>query len=465
MNLAPFNLRPFFNDMTDAVISIRSNGTCLFWNKAAEDLFGWNFEEVDGIFLPDIIIPTEDRAQHIEVVTQIITEAKATSGAARAQTKTGKLFQVSFSVIPMQLESEQIFCVFFRESSSQETHFIQAIIQSIPGIFYFFDHSGKMLRWNNNFEKVTGYSGAEISKMHPLEFFDQTEHPYIQSRIEKTFIEGVADAEAPIMSKTGARPVYFFTGIRTEYNGIPCLVGMGLDITRLKEQEKALLKTQEEIRSLAIHLEAEREKERQKIARDIHEDLSQELASLKLLLGMTVDRTKETHTKETIQLATQQLTNSIQKLRVISKELHQTILDDLGITESVQSVLVDFGKKSGLDVRFECNLKKNHITPQIDTTILKILDDALSNVQEHANASIVTVALFTENSDLILKIRDNGRGFDQSKAKKKTSLGLVNIKEKTLAVQGQLDITTGEATGTELLIRIPLPRTSLLQKA
>ncbi len=444
--------------MTDAVISIRSNGTCLFWNKAAEDLFGWKFEEVDGKFLPEIIIPLEDRAQHIEVVTQIITNAKATSGAARAETKTGKIFPVSFSVIPMQLEDEQIFCVFFRENSSQETHFIQAIIQSIPGIFYFFDHTGKILRWNSNFEKVTGYSGSEISEMHPLDFFDDSDKAYIQSRIEKTFIDGVADAEAPMKTKSGARPVYFLTGIQTEYDGIPCLVGMGVDITRLKEQEKALLKTQEEIRSLAIHLESVREKEKQKIAREIHEDLSQELASLKLLLSMTFDRTKEVQTKESIERATSQLSNSIQKLRVISKELHQTILADLGLRESVNSKLLEFSKKCNIEVQFESNLKVNHIASTIDVTILKVLDAALSNVQLHAKASMVSVSLQTENKELVLKIKDNGRGFDQTQEKKKTSLGLVNIKEKTLAVSGKLELRTAEAMGTEIVVRIPLPQ-------
>ena len=95
------------------------------------------------------------------------------------------------------------------------------------------------MRWNHNFETVSGYSGREIAGMHPLDFFAEADKPLLAGRIAEVFEKGESSVEASFVSKDGTHRPYFFTGRRVSFEGRTCLVGVGIDITdrkRLEEQ-------------------------------------------------------------------------------------------------------------------------------------------------------------------------------------------------------------------------------------
>src|SRR6185436_3916405 len=143
------------------------------------------------------------------------------------------------------------------------------------GVFYFYDHTGKFLRWNRNFEVVSGYSAREIAQMHPLDFFEGEEKEYIAGRIGLVFDLGESDAEANFTAKNGELFPYYFTGKRIEMEDQPYLIGMGIDIARRKQAEEELTKHAAQMRALAGHLETVREDERTRIAREIHDEFGQ----------------------------------------------------------------------------------------------------------------------------------------------------------------------------------------------
>jgi PAS domain S-box-containing protein len=121
-----------------------------------------------------------------------------------------------------------------------ETQFSTTMLDSMPGAVYFYDLSGRFLRWNRNFEVVTGYGADEIAAMHPLDFFDPTERDMVAQRIAAVFAEGEASVEARFRSKSGLLTPYFFTGRQVVFDGRPCLVGVGIDISDRKRAETAL---------------------------------------------------------------------------------------------------------------------------------------------------------------------------------------------------------------------------------
>ena len=125
-----------------------------------------------------------------------------------------------------------------QEALLKERDFSDAILSSLPGVFYFYDQGGKFLRWNKNFETVTGYPSEEIAGMTPLDFFVGPEKEYIAQRIKQVFEHGASDAEAKFISKTGELIPYYFTGRRLEIDGHPYLIGMGIDITQRKKAEE-----------------------------------------------------------------------------------------------------------------------------------------------------------------------------------------------------------------------------------
>jgi PAS domain S-box-containing protein len=116
------------------------------------------------------------------------------------------------------------------------------MLNSLPGAFYFYDRAGNFRRWNRNFEVVSGYSGNEIAKMHPLDFFVGTEKEYIAAKIQEVFERGSAEAEANFVTKHGAQIPYYFTGQRIEIDNAPYVIGMGIDITQRKYAEQELRK-------------------------------------------------------------------------------------------------------------------------------------------------------------------------------------------------------------------------------
>jgi len=133
--------------------------------------------------------------------------------------------------------------------ANAEQRFADELVEAMPGIFYLYDEHGRFLRWNQNFELVTGYSSKEVALMHPLDFFAADEKPLLTERIGKVFQQGEASVEAALISKHGDVTPYFFTGKRIEIDGVPCLAGVGVDITERKRAEDAQRKTEERYRS------------------------------------------------------------------------------------------------------------------------------------------------------------------------------------------------------------------------
>ncbi|HEY5760523.1 MAG TPA: PAS domain S-box protein [Steroidobacter sp.] len=134
-----------------------------------------------------------------------------------------------------------------------EKLFSDTMVESMPGILYFYDAGGRFLRWNRNFEVVSGYGHDEIAGMHPLDFFAAEDRAQVEARIQQVFDGGESSIEVPFLSKDGARTPYFFTGRRIVFEGRPCLVGVGMDISDRVRAEQRLADSERRYRELVEH--------------------------------------------------------------------------------------------------------------------------------------------------------------------------------------------------------------------
>jgi PAS domain S-box-containing protein len=130
-----------------------------------------------------------------------------------------------------------------------EQLFSRNLIEAMPGIFYLYDQSGRFLRWNRNFEVVSGYSSDEIARMHPLDFFAGADRDNVQFRIGEVFVRGESSVEAGFVTKSGEVIPHFFTGRRMSLDDGVCLVGVGIDIAERKRAEAEVRKSEERYRS------------------------------------------------------------------------------------------------------------------------------------------------------------------------------------------------------------------------
>ncbi len=131
-----------------------------------------------------------------------------------------------------------------------EKNYSDSIINSLPGVFYLFNSEGKYLRWNRNLEQVTGYTADEVSGMHPLDFFEGEEKETITQKIKEVFTTGNTEVEATLITKEGKRIPYFFNGHFGNFEGVNCLIGMGIDITERKKAEEEIVKSEKRFRHI-----------------------------------------------------------------------------------------------------------------------------------------------------------------------------------------------------------------------
>jgi len=252
----------------DAIVSETLEGTITSWNPAAHKMFGYSALEMVGRSIGPLI-PADRAAEEPMILSRIgCGECIKQLETIRVR-KDGSRFPVSITISPIWGPSEAheaaagatkivgvskiVRDITERKNAEaiaqSEQHFASGLIEAMPGIFYFYDEAGRFLRWNRNFEKVSGYCAAEIAQMHPLDFFHADEKPLLEQRIAEVFEKGEASIEASLVAKDGRATPHFFTGKRLVLEGAPRLIGVGVDIAERKRAENGLKKSEERYRT------------------------------------------------------------------------------------------------------------------------------------------------------------------------------------------------------------------------
>jgi PAS domain S-box-containing protein len=133
------------------------------------------------------------------------------------------------------------------ENLQKEKNLSEAVINSLPGIFYLFDDRGKIIRWNDNLVKITGFTSAQIATMHPEAFFPSTDKKHISEKIQEVFTQGTAEMEADLLPKNGSAIPYYFSGRRFNSEGNKYIVGTGIDISARKRAEDEIKRAYTEL--------------------------------------------------------------------------------------------------------------------------------------------------------------------------------------------------------------------------
>ena len=241
------------------------------------------------------------------------------------------------------------------------------------------------------------------------------------------------------------------------YEGRPVWLGLSIDITEKTKAETLLKKSYEDIRELASHLQDVREEERAHIAREIHDELGQQLTGLKMdiaWLGRRKDIGEEQRDQKIREILTF-LDGTVNTVRKLSAELRPSILDDLGLVEALEWWSNEFEKRAGITCSFRRPAQPLETPSGISIGLFRIYQESLTNVARHANAKSVAASLEAQNEQLVLKITDDGKGFDTSGIGHKKTLGLLGMRERTLMMGGSYAIKSQPGKGTTVTITTP----------
>jgi len=229
------------------------------------------------------------------------------------------------------------------------------------------------------------------------------------------------------------------------------------DLSETKRAERELRASSEQLRSLAAHLLTVREEERARISRAVHDELGQSLTAVKIDLAWLARRLPQENDEMLERIrSTRQLAESlIQDVRRISTELRPGILD-LGLAAAVEWQVQEFQTRTGIQSSYRL-LTRDAFAPDVSTALFRILQESLTNIARHAQATRAEVVLQKQRGRLVLWIRDNGRGFDQVDSSLSKSLGLVGMRERAAILGGQVKISSAPGKGTTVAVWIPIP--------
>ena len=247
------------------------------------------------------------------------------------------------------------------------------------------------------------------------------------------------------------RPFVNRTGEVVEFSGV------SMDVTERKLAEQAVQLSLEQHRTLAARLERVREEERTRLARTIHDDLGQVLTGIKLDLRTELDHPPPSRRARArrFQAILKLIDDAIQSVRKIATELRPGILDDLGLVAAMEWAAQEFAARTGAKCTLDLPREDPVTEPEAATAMYRILQEALTNIARHAEATEFSVRLGEESGLVRLEVRDNGKGFQEARLPAGGSLGIVGMRERALLLGGRLTIVSAPGEGAMLTAWIP----------
>jgi len=233
------------------------------------------------------------------------------------------------------------------------------------------------------------------------------------------------------------------------------IIGAVRDITKRIQAEN-------KIRALTQELIKVQENERNRIARYLHDHVAQDLSTLKIGLETLFDEPAKLspHKKKKISEISRVLHESISSVRNLSYDLRPPGMEQLGIGRTVYQYCEDFAESNNISVDYySAGIKDLKLEFDTAINLYRLIQEALNNIKKHAEADHVIIRLVASSPNIILRIEDNGKGFDVesrlSIALKEKRMGLSNMEERVSLLEGKMDIKSRPSKGTRIFIEVP----------
>jgi PAS domain S-box-containing protein len=460
------------NSSLDAIICIDKNGIITGWNQQAEKVFGWKEEEMIGKYLNETIIPSRYReAQEREFLNFQRTEESPFINRVieiTALNRIGQEFPIEFSIAPIKQYDHEFFCSFIRDISQRKT--TEQELRLSADKYKLLFEKNPLPMWmistsDNRFVDVN--DAAVIQYGYEKEEFMSLKTTKIRPEIDKKRYLTESRENIPGKNYRGIwrhqkkdRSIIDVEIYATDFvhEGKQARLILSNDISEKIKAEESLRQSYNEIRQLASHLQNIREEERAVIAREIHDELGQQLTGLKIDISWISKRLhgeKDGEVKQKINSTLELLDVTIKTVRRIATDLRPSMLDDLGLIATIEWQCEEFERRTGITTRFIDDTTEFDFPAQMAIGLFRICQESLTNIARHSSAKNAFITLQQMDHKLLLTITDNGKGFEVHKIDHKKTLGLLGMRERTLMMGGNYDITSENGKGTTLSVRIP----------
>ena len=201
---------------------------------------------------------------------------------------------------------------------------------------------------------------------------------------------------------------------------------------------------------------AGQELERKRLARELHDETGQALTSILLGLRSIEESSKDKpELREAVLALREIVVETLHDVRRLAVELRPKALDDFGLVPALERLAETFAEQTDVDVHLQAALGEDRLPAEIETALYRIVQEALTNVVKHAQASIVSVVLTRKGQSVVAVVEDDGRGFDPARAREE-GLGLLGMRERIALLDGRVTIESTGRGGTTVAVEVPV---------
>ena len=320
------------------------------------------------------------------------------------------------------------------------------------------DLVGNIIAANKASEELTGYSVEELTKMNARDFLSDESLALAGHLRRKLFQKETVEQpyEQRLIKKDGTEAILMVATSLVTENGKPSgFQHIARDVTKERWM-------QDNLRHYLQQITRAQEEERNRIARDLHDDTAQALYAL----TRQVDNFVRSNSNLPVDNAAflkdlgEQISKVLQGVRRFSQDLRPSILDDLGLLATLRWLVGELKERCGIEAELRVLGVERRLAPHVELMLFRIVQEALRNIERHAEASKVKVETNFGEGEIRVSISDNGKGFklsgDLGDLPRVGRLGLAGMEERARLLGGRLRIQTEPDKGTAVMIEVPI---------
>jgi PAS domain S-box-containing protein len=352
------------------------------------------------------------------------------------------------------------------ELRASEARF-RGLVQTAGSIIIFLCPDGRILEFNQEAERVSGWQRHEVLEAEAIPLFiPEGEQDRARENLRKGLAgELIRGLEMPARMRDGSERLLLWNlNAIFDPAGKPAgLILVGDNITERKQNEIALQESEEKLRALTAQLMTATEQERQRISMELHDELGQALIYFKFQMGLLAQKLAEGGSTTFIEADCSSLLDYvdgiIENVRRLSQDLSPIVLEELGISSAIRYLLEEFSEHHPIRIaKMEVDEIDDLFSQQAQIHIFRVIQESLTNIFRHACASQISVMVKHEGDRVSIVVEDDGQGFDlqQVLSLERRGIGIAAMQERMRILGGTLDIRSQEGSGTQIKGNIPV---------
>ncbi|MGA7751412.1 MAG: PAS domain S-box protein [Candidatus Sulfotelmatobacter sp.] len=455
----------------DGIVSKDLNGIITSWNAGASRIFGFTAEEAIGNSIT-IIIPPEFRDEEAQIIGRLRKGERIEHYETVRTNKFGQRLNVSLTISPLRDSKGRVIGASkiarnitqrkeveaaLRESQTQ----LALALESSRTAMFDWDVIERKGAWNPQMAAIYGFCPA--GKYITAQEWHSLFHPDERLRLQIEADLALKDQDQFQFEYRAIRPdgelrwILSHGRIVRDANGIGIrMIGTHTDITDRKQAEEA-----ERVRELTGKLLHAQDEERRRIARELHDSAGQLIAALQMKLVPMQAEAEELSPEFSngVRESLNYLQQLSEELRTVSYLLHPPLLDEAGLPSALRWYVQGFSERSKIDVELELPPNLRRLSPEMEVTIFRVIQECLTNIHRHSGSKQATIRVLGSPDEIQLEVQDYGKGMPSSSQNGsqhfRYGVGIQGMSERIRQLNGSFEIQS-HAHGTVVIARLPV---------